>query len=719
MAENIDKRPHFFTGQFLDEDDFNAAQDYFLDRERRHQRLLHNYGIADGLEVKVGGSTVQVEPGTAIDSQGRQIVLFDSQTLALPKNLKDKVLLVVISYFEVLSDQEGKGFARWHESPKVEIVQEADKTFSADTYLRLARIDLTESNPQLDTSVRSYAGVRLGTEVDVRKLRLQNDQVTADSWPALTCGAADRVDVTGGLRIGGDLQVSKLSLKGQGVAEASWPALTCSAENRVDVAGGLRVSGDLQVGGALTLGSGAKPLLVVGKDGRAGIGTADPKGTLEVNSGAVNASPTLGVSTPNAEDFFAIYGARQDSQNNDLLWKRGPLRFGTATTFGGVGFSEKMRITADGNVGIGIAEPLTCRLTIRQGTGPQGGGLRVFNNSATNSLHLWVMADSAVLEALGQTSLILRANGQDRLSFAAGTNVTKATGDLVLDSGQPAAAGLLWAAQNKSSWQARNNATTGTLDFSTSPGGTAALTLHPGGNLGIGAPAPAERLHVAGSARIEGALSLQGSDGTFRGSLDLGREPGSSASWRITHHANQTLLILRRDPPQSKGPYLILEPDGTIRLGVKTPGTAVYVVGASILSQEAWKPVTPQMFMNGWVNSGGWSTPAGYMKDSLGFVHLRGIVKGGTGPLIFTLPEGYKAPYTVICVVATNNLIAGRVTVDLTGNVSMTSGDNGYLSLDGITFQAGFTSSVADFGPIDSARYNPTFGGTLAPPPSP
>ena len=60
--------------------------------------------------------------------------------------------------------------------------------------------------------------------------------------------------------------------------------------------------------------------------------------------------------------------------------------------------------------------------------------------------------------------------------------------------------------------------------------------------------------------------------------------------------------------------------------------------------QEAWIPFT---FQNGFTNMGTTHPPAGYMKDSLGFVHIRGTVTNGVlGNAIATLPVGYRPAAT-------------------------------------------------------------------------
>ena len=62
------KRPNYFTSQFLVEKDFNDEQAYHLTTRRRHNRVAHTAGVADGLDVtRVSNTQVQIGAGTAID----------------------------------------------------------------------------------------------------------------------------------------------------------------------------------------------------------------------------------------------------------------------------------------------------------------------------------------------------------------------------------------------------------------------------------------------------------------------------------------------------------------------------------------------------------------------------------------------------------------------------------------------------------------------------
>jgi hypothetical protein len=88
-----------------------------------------------------------------------------------------------------------------------------------------------------------------------------------------------------------------------------------------------------------------------------------------------------------------------------------------------------------------------------------------------------------------------------------------------------------------------------------------------------------------------------------------------------------------------------------------------------------------------WVNTGGASTTAGYIKDPIGFVHLRGTVKTGAGA-IFTLPTGYRPSATVEYAVPGDGAYA-QVSVTSAGVVTQVVGTAVLgLSLDSITFKA-------------------------------
>jgi len=62
---NLDKRPNWFDRQFVRAQDFADGDDYALDRRRRHTRLLHTPGVAEGLRV-TGAAGDSAVPGLTV-----------------------------------------------------------------------------------------------------------------------------------------------------------------------------------------------------------------------------------------------------------------------------------------------------------------------------------------------------------------------------------------------------------------------------------------------------------------------------------------------------------------------------------------------------------------------------------------------------------------------------------------------------------------------------
>ena len=101
-------------------------------------------------------------------------------------------------------------------------------------------------------------------------------------------------------------------------------------------------------------------------------------------------------------------------------------------------------------------------------------------------------------------------------------------------------------------------------------------------------------------------------------------------------------------------------------------------------TQGAW--IAPTL-VNSWTVFG--VDTVGYMKDTLGFVHLKGAITGGAYPSIaFTLPEGYRPGNTNNRIPIVSNGAFGRITITTDGSVQMSVG-NSWAAFDGISFRAG------------------------------
>jgi hypothetical protein len=84
----IAERPRYYARQLITPDDLTLEQDYFRDRLRRHNRLLHGWGVVCGAQVclvpektdeQTGNSfkpwIVMVKPGYALGPYGDEITL--------------------------------------------------------------------------------------------------------------------------------------------------------------------------------------------------------------------------------------------------------------------------------------------------------------------------------------------------------------------------------------------------------------------------------------------------------------------------------------------------------------------------------------------------------------------------------------------------------------------------------------------------------------------
>lgn len=96
---------------------------------------------------------------------------------------------------------------------------------------------------------------------------------------------------------------------------------------------------------------------------------------------------------------------------------------------------------------------------------------------------------------------------------------------------------------------------------------------------------------------------------------------------------------------------------------------------------------TPTL-LNSWVNyNASIYQSAGYFRSGNGIIYLRGLIKSGSVPsTVFTLPSGYRPNSTIVANVISNGAI-GRVEIEADGDVNVVSGNNTYVSLDGISFR--------------------------------
>ncbi len=113
------------------------------------------------------------------------------------------------------------------------------------------------------------------------------------------------------------------------------------------------------------------------------------------------------------------------------------------------------------------------------------------------------------------------------------------------------------------------------------------------------------------------------------------------------------------------------------------------VTVAGVVETEAF--IAPTL-LNGFTNYGAAFATAGYYKDKMGIVHLRGLITHTGDPdglVMFTLPVGYRPATSGQLIFTVLSLDAlGRIDVYTNGNVVITTGASGWVNLSDISFRA-------------------------------
>lgn len=154
--DKIIKRLRYFDKQFLVEADFTDEQNYHLNMRRRHNRLLHTPGIAEGLEVEIEDvQKIKVKPGVAIDKDGRELVQVEEYSINLSniaKESPDSNVYITIKYGEQSTDPQvpekpnDKENTRIIETPIIEA--KTDPPPQDGAFIQLAAFKLKNGNLQ-------------------------------------------------------------------------------------------------------------------------------------------------------------------------------------------------------------------------------------------------------------------------------------------------------------------------------------------------------------------------------------------------------------------------------------------------------------------------------------------------------------------------------------------------------------------------------------------
>ena len=140
------KRNNYFFGKIVTPADFQAEQNYFVNKQRLINRMIFGMGVVSGLEVTADKSAgiIRLSEGLALDGYGREIVLQILMVCNInqkytPKEVgKTRDLFVWIRYAESLTDPiptvggAGTDFNMITEGSKVEVDWTPPETSSID-----------------------------------------------------------------------------------------------------------------------------------------------------------------------------------------------------------------------------------------------------------------------------------------------------------------------------------------------------------------------------------------------------------------------------------------------------------------------------------------------------------------------------------------------------------------------------------------------------------
>lgn len=192
------KRPNYFTHQFLREQDFKAEQQYHVKMRRQHNRALHGWGVVEGLDVrKKSDHEIIVDPGTAIDNLGREIVLTEPVSSDLSTFERNSHTYITIAYGESWDEADHHsgdgvdGYMRVTEAP--EIGEKRHEPAKDGSVVTLARVHFNENGniqriekdirATLDTKGAASGWMRLPFKpVRMEVLRLNEKLVQAKQY---------------------------------------------------------------------------------------------------------------------------------------------------------------------------------------------------------------------------------------------------------------------------------------------------------------------------------------------------------------------------------------------------------------------------------------------------------------------------------------------------------------------------------------------------------
>ena len=313
-------------------------------------------------------------------------------------------------------------------------------------------------------------------------------------------------------------------------------------------------------GGHIAFFAGSSEKVRIDASGRVGIGTTPDallrvNGTAKIGEGAASNTAKLMVNT--ASGTAAGIQLFQDSVES---WIIDNPASSTALTFSNSG-TERMRIDASGNVGIGTSSPYSA-LTVDTANGILN--IANGNSSGGTKIQAWgATPTNGYLAIEGYDKEYLRVDSSGNVNIgttsAYGTNVLNVNGGIAIDGRNASTPGLCEKGDVDTGifWPAANS-------LSVTTGGTERMRIDSSGNVGIGTTSPGNfQLNINGSG--DGGRQLKVEGPSVNGLMRFSNSTSQDYSIGI----NSTSFIIYDDTADDY--RVVVDSSGKVGIGVTNP----------------------------------------------------------------------------------------------------------------------------------------------------
>jgi hypothetical protein len=348
-----------------------------------------------------------------------------------------------------------------------------------------------------------------------------------------------------------------------------------------------------------------------------GIGTTSPQGKLTISGNSATGS-IMSIDTSSTTSFIRLLA--DISSQNLLNWQTNTdFRFATSNQdFSS--FTEKMRITSGGNVGIGTSSP-TAKLHTYLADGVNDNSLRIQNGSNFYASIINLVANNdggAIYNSISSNSnggtehfkiwggaststMAINTGGTERMRITSGGNVgigTTSPGALLDINGSIYSRSGSILSNNFGGYSGSDvNFTTNTsgganLIFKTSL--TERLRIDSGGNVGIGTTSPVAKLDVRGDLNLNYGTGISFGDGTAAAKYAiintyttddvLQLQAAGASNGIITFHAGGASSL--------RTERMRITSNGNVGIGTSSPGAKLHVAGEGIFDDNTYGRLT-------------------------------------------------------------------------------------------------------------------------------